>query len=170
LFPTAATHNVFSYPQTLAAWALIEGRILAWPRDQNRPCDFQRLRKLNKDARIRELLLATDPAQDRVLAQYLDAEAIRRKTLDEMLSIADLYQHWVGRQENPHYDQFVSVPVPIVDRIVNDVAWPEYGVLNIDAKGTDPLLTDQTEPLLKLASDWIALAFEHLPQRETQAK
>ncbi|MFM7167205.1 MAG: SIR2 family protein [Planctomycetaceae bacterium] len=167
LIPTGATHNNFSYPQTLASWALIEGRILDWQAARNPQlpgrCDFERLKLLGKFELVRQLLMDTDPA-DRVLPAYLDPHAIRCKTADESLELADIYQHWVGKQAIPHYSQFVSVPVPVIDRIQNQPAdgWPEYGVLNIDCLDLDPLLTTETAPLLELASHLTALGIEHL--------
>jgi hypothetical protein len=77
----------------------------------------------------------------------------------------DLYQHWVGRQPDPHYDQFVSVPVPLVETTTNRKEPPEYGVLNIDTKEEEPLLSAKTLPLLKTVSEFIALGFEHLEAR-----
>jgi hypothetical protein len=76
-------------------------------------------------------------------------------------------QHWVGKQANPHYSQFVSVPVPVIDRIQNQPVggWPEYGVLNIDSLDADPLLTNETAPLLELASHLTALGLEHLQSK-----
>jgi hypothetical protein len=173
LFPPKATHNTFSYPQTLAAWALIEGQILAFSPDielLNRKCDFSLLRRLKKFTRVRELLLATNPVVDPLLSDYLEPEKIKRRTLEETLSLGDLYQHWVGRQPEPHYRQFVSVPVPVVDEIVGHKEPPEYGVLNIDTLETEHLLTEQTKPLLKLASDIIALGFEILQKSSGEAK
>lgn len=167
LIPTGATHNEFSYPQTLASWALIEGRILDWQAARNPQlpgrCDFTRLQLLGKFETVRRLLMETDPA-DKVLPTYLDPNSIRRKTVDESLELADIYQHWVGKQARPHYSQFVSLPVPVIDRIQNQPAegWPEYGVLNIDSLDPDPLLTTQTAPLLELASHLTALGIEHL--------
>ncbi len=161
LHPEAATHNEFSYPQTFAAWALIEGRILVYPGDLDLRCDFNHLRRLRKYERVRAELLSTDPGADPVMGNFLSAETIKQKTRDGTLTIRDIYQHWVGRQPDPHYQQFVSVPVPIVEKIVNVQNEPrEHGVINIDTKDPDPLVTEETKPLLKLASDLVTLAFE----------
>jgi len=166
LVPRNATNNVFSYPQTLAAWALIEGEILAWPRDWDRKCNFECLKKLSKFERVKQDLLATDPEVDEVLAKYLDAEAIKRKTHDESLSIRDLYQHWIGNQPKPdkvHYKQFISVPVPIIDYVSNHEQLPEYGVFNIDTiEPGMPLLTECTKPLLELVSRLTRIGMEAL--------
>lgn len=160
LIPTSATHNHFSYPQTLAAWALIEGRIFAWPDDLHRACDFPRLRRLGKLERVLELLRKTDPAVDPILPQFLDAAKIVQRSELATLTLEDLYQHWVGQQERPHYRQFVSVPVPVIDQIANGVDWPEFGVFNIDTPEKEPpLLNPRTEALLKFVSDLASLAF-----------
>ena len=162
LLPTPATHNEFSYPQTLAAWALVEGRVFSFPADWDRPCDFALVRKLRKLNRIRAALLATDASADPILADYLNPEAIKSNTASGALTMRDLYQHWVGSQPNPHYQQFISVPVPVVETTTNRKEPPEYGVLNIDTNEEEPLLTGTTLPLLKMVSEFIALAFEHL--------
>ncbi len=173
LVPARATHNVFSYPQTLAAWALIEGQILAFSPDfdyLNRACNFELVRRLKKLKRVRDALLATDPLTDQSLGDYLKPEDIISKTKDGTLKLSDLYQHWVGNQPEAHYRQFISVPVPIVDEIVGQREPPEYGVLNIDTSDPEPLLTEETTPLLKLVSDMIALGFELIDKAQTKAK
>jgi hypothetical protein len=170
LFPPKATHNNFSYPQTLAAWSLIEGQIFAFSPDidyLDRACDFAVLEKLKKLKRVTQLLLATDPTADPQLAEFLVPNEIVRKTNERTLKLSDLYQHWVGQQPEPHYRQFVSVPVPVVDEIVGQKEPPEYGVLNIDTLEIEPLLTDEVEPLLKLASDIIALGFEQFSKADS---
>lgn len=170
LVPPGATRNEFSYPQTLAAWALIEGRIFDWRFHRDPPllgkCDFDRLKTLGKLAAVKALLLATDPA-DPVLSDFLKPDEIKAKTEAGTLELTDLYQNWVGRQTRPHYVQFVSLPVPVIDRLQNrpSSGWPEYGVFNIDTLDTEPLLTPDTAPLLELVSHMTALGFEHLTQK-----
>ena len=166
LLPSAATHNEFSYPQTLAAWALVEGRILAFPADWDRPCDFSLLRKIRKWDRIRAALLATDVIADPVLAEYLNPDVIKDRTESGTLTMRAIYQHWVGNQPSPHYHQFIAVPVPMVETTTNRKEPPEYGVLNIDTREEEPLLTNSTLPLLKTISEFIALAFEHMEATE----
>jgi hypothetical protein len=168
LFPSKATHNIFSYPQTLAAWALIEGQIFGFSPDidyLDRVCNFGLLRQLKKFERVRKLLVATNPELDPLLSEFLRPDEVVRKTNEETLKLSDLYQHWVGRQPEPHYTQFISVPVPIVDEIVGQKEPPEYGVINIDTLETEPLLTDEVRPLLKLTSDIVALGFEIVQKR-----
>jgi hypothetical protein len=128
------------------------------------------LRKLKKFKRVRDLLLASDPKTDPLLSDFLKPDEIVRKTKDETLRLSDLYQHWVGEQPEPHYRQFISVPIPVVDEIVGQKEPPEYGVLNIDTQEVEPLLTDQVKPLLKMASDILALGFEKLQKPIKQEK
>jgi hypothetical protein len=168
LLPGAATHNDFSYPQTLAAWSLIEGQILAIPEHLTRACDLEMLRKISKYNRVRDALLQTSGADDPLVAEFLNEHEIRTKTDTGRLTIGDLYQNWVSGQPVTHYRQFVSVPVPVVERRSNRVEPPEYGVFNIDSPEPEPLLTETTAPLLKLISDVAALAF-HLFQRKRAA-
>lgn len=162
--PPHALHHKFSYPQTLAAWALIEGRIFAYPRDLERVCNFGLLRRLNKYNRVKQMLMATDSA-DPILNRFLDATTIREKSSAESLQISDVYQHWVGEQPKPHYDQFISVPVPLIDlvTVTEQKEPPEFCVVNIDTLGHPPLLDDRTEALLSIVSDVIALAYERFP-------
>jgi hypothetical protein len=169
LIPRIASHNRFSYPQTLAAWALIEGEIIRWPEDWDRACDFLCLRRLNKHDRVVSALMETDPSKDPILAQYLKPKEIKEKTQAGTLTIRDLYQHWQGNQpKEPYYTQFISVPVPIIDYKSNDADLKEYGVFNIDTpQRTPPLLTDETRPLLVLISRMTRIGYELINLRET---
>jgi SIR2-like domain len=160
LLPVNATHNNFSYPLTLAAWALVEGKILSVPDSLEQRCDFDLLKKLKKAARIKETVRKANPTDDPVMADFLNLDEVKRKTQDGTLTIGDIYQNWVGRQPKKHYGQFVSVPVPIIERITNDLEPPEYGVFNIDSPEVAPLVTDATSALLKLVSDAVAVAFK----------
>jgi hypothetical protein len=160
LIPVGATHNDFSYPLTLAAWALIESKILSVPDSQELACDFDLLRKLKKLDRVKETVRKVNPADDPVMADFLNLDEVKRKTQDRTLTIGDIYQNWVGRQPKKHYSQFLSVPVPIVERITNNLEPPEYGVFNIDTPEVAPLVTDATSALLKLVSDAVAVAFK----------
>lgn len=165
LVPEEVVHRSFSYPHTLAAWALIEGRIFAHPADVDRPCDFERLRRLGKEERVKAALLSLDPATERATRSFLDADLIKERTKNETLRLGDLYQDWISHQPEPYYKQFVSVPVPVVNRLVSWDAPPEYGVLNIDAPDDVPLATPATLPLLELAADFITLGFEMVDAR-----
>jgi SIR2-like domain len=167
LIPVGATHNDFSYPQTLAAWALIEGKILCVPDSLGLSCDFDLLRKLTKVDRVKEALLKTNISGDKVALDFLQADEVARKTKDETLTIGDIYQNWVARQPKKHYGQFVSIPVPIIERITNEREPPEYGVFNIDTAEPAPLLTDATTALLKLVSDAVAVAFKLFQAQST---
>lgn len=160
LIPVGATHNDFSYPLTLAAWALVEGKILSVPDSLNLPCDFDMLRRLKKSGRITDAVLKSSPGADPVMTDFLKLDEVKLKAQDGTLTIGDIYQNWVGRQPKKHYNQFVSVPVPIIERITNDQEPPEYGVFNIDTPEQAPLLTDTTAALLKLVSDAVAVAFK----------
>jgi len=90
---------------------------------------------------------------------------IKDRTESGTLTMRDIYQHWVGNQPSPHYHQFIAVPVPMVETTTNRKEPPEYGVLNIDTREGEPLLTNTTLPLLKTISEFIALAFEHMEAR-----
>lgn len=168
LVPEEVVHRNFSYPHTLAAWALIEGRIFAHPADADRPCDFERLRRLGKEERVVRALLETDPNADPTIPRFLKADEIKSKTVSKTLQLRDLYQDWISRQLVPYYKQFVSVPVPVISRLVSLDAPPEYGVLNIDAPDDAPLATPATLPLLELAADFITLGFEMVDARARQ--
>lgn len=160
ILPVGATHNDFSYPLTLAAWALIEGKILSVPNSLPDTCDFEMLRKLMKADRVKEAVIAACASGDKVAGKFLKLAEIKSKIENETLKVEDIYQNWVGSQPKQHYGQFVSVPVPIIERITNDEEPPEYGVFNIDTAEPAPLLTDATAALLKLVSDAVAVAFK----------
>ncbi len=160
LAPRSAAHSMFSYPQTVAAWALLEGRLLAWPHDKDRRCDFDRLRKLKKYDRVRDALLATDPKADPLLSRGLKSADVISKTAGEKLALSDLYQDAAGPKRASPYVQFVSVPVPVVPALVSGDSFREYGVINIDTKEEAALLTARTEPLLELISEYVAIAHE----------
>ena len=161
VIPPDALRHVFSYPQTLAAWALIEGQIFAYPSDLGRRCDFGLLQKLHKYDRV-DSLLKSDPGADPEIGKFLDAKTIKDRAGRGELTIEDLYQNWMRGYPVENYKQFVSVPVPIIERIPQSEP-EEYGVFNIDTPEEDPpLVTEKTLPLLKLASDLAALCFRRL--------
>ncbi|HEY0378517.1 MAG TPA: nucleotide-binding protein [Pyrinomonadaceae bacterium] len=164
LIPPDLVHREFSYPQTMAAWALIEGKIFSYPEDKDYKCDFECLRKLGKFEEVRAALLATSAETDPILPKFLNVEGIKRKTAEGTLGLDDLYQDWISQQPDRYYKQFVSVPVPVLDRTRAEMT--EWGVLNIDAPEGAPLVTDEIKPLLKLASDIIALGFEAVRTRK----
>ncbi len=157
--PPRATHNEFSYPLTLAAWALLEGRILRVPNDLERLCDFDRLRQLGKYDRVMAALREVDPSEDPVAADYLDLQDVRARAEKETLRIRDIYQNWVGRHDFPHYRQFVSVPVPLLDQVANRPEPPEHFVINVDTKEMEPLLSARTRAHLAMAADLIEVGW-----------
>lgn len=160
LIPRNATDNRYSYPLTVAAWALIEGVILAWPHDSARKLDFKRLTQLKKAQSIKAMICDQSVLSEEGVQSYLDAGKILQGLQDNTLTLADIYQNWVGRQPNPHYDQFVSLPVPLIRTVPNNSVIPEYGVFNIDCLYGPPLLDHRTGPLLAIASEMAALGFQ----------
>ena len=129
LSPRSATHTLFSYPQTVAAWALLEGRLLAWPQDRDRRCDFDWLRKLKKyRPRPGRNCWRPDPKADPPASR---AEVCRRHFQDrrrKAFALATFIRTRLGPKRASPYVQFVSVPVPIVPSPVSGDSFHEYGV------------------------------------------
>ena len=43
-----AANRVHNYPLSIAGWALVEGRVVAWPQEKNIRCDFDQIREMGK--------------------------------------------------------------------------------------------------------------------------
>ena len=159
VMPGNATHNVFNYPLSIAAWSLIEGRIIAWPEDHAVACNFDIVDRLRRLGRVIELMASPKVEAVPEISRYVDLGLVRDAFQKRTLSLGDFFQDWSAGQPNPRYDRFICVPVPIVESFGNREEVPEYGVFNIDALGGGPLLDHRTEELLKLASSIAALVY-----------
>lgn len=159
VMPLNATHNVFNYPLSIAAWSLIEGRIISWPEDRVAACNFDIIDRLGRLDQIVDLV--TSPKVESVpeISRFVDINFVRDAFFKRTLSLGDFFQDWSAGQPNPRYDHFLSVPVPVVESFGNRENVPEFGVFNIDALGGGPLLDRRTGELLKLASSVAALVY-----------
>jgi hypothetical protein len=162
--PSNSTGNPHNYPLSIAAWALLEGRIIAWPEERDRPVDFAWLDRLRKTARIAERLNSSDTDELPEVKKYLDVSTVRHKFANRRLSLGDFYQDWASDQPRSPYTQFLSVPVPLLEHAPNREDPPEYGVFNIDSSDELPLLDQRVRELLKLASSVTVLAFKRFDE------
>ncbi|XVV15286.1 SIR2 family protein [Actinoplanes sp. CA-131856] len=159
VMPVNATRNVFNYPLSIAAWALIEGRIISWPEDRKDRCNFDLIDRLGRLEDVFKLLSA--PAVESVpeITRYVDLTKVRERFVDRTLSLGDFFQDWASDQPDPRYDRFLSVPVPAIDSFGNRERIPEFGVFNIDALGGGPLLDRRSHELLQLVSALATLVY-----------
>lgn len=159
VMPVNATHNVFNYPLSIAAWSLIEGRIISWPEDRASACNFDIIDRLGRLDQVVDLV--TSPKVESVpeITRYVDLNLVRDAFSKRTLSLGDFFQDWSAGQPNPRYDRFLCVPVPVVESFGNREEVPEYGVFNIDTLGGGPLFDRRTSELLKLASSVAALVY-----------
>lgn len=150
--PSGSTRNLFNYPLSIAAWALIEGRIIAWPDDRLTPCDFDLIDRLNKRSEVEAALYDSSLDSAPEIRRFVDIDAVRARFHAGTLTPGDFFQDWSSRQPNPRYDRFACVPVPMVESFGNRATSPEFGVFNIDAMGGAPLLDQRSVELLKFAA------------------
>jgi hypothetical protein len=139
VLPDNATYNAHNYPLSVAGWALAEGRIVRWPEDRERPCDFERIAQLKKLDALDQLVgddeLINSPPY---LARMADPADIQVRFRRRDLVIGAFYQDWAGWSPAPRYTQFVCVPVPLIMEL--DTPSLECGVFNIDSFELEPLL------------------------------
>jgi hypothetical protein len=159
VMPFNATHNVFNYPLSVAAWSLVEGRIISWPEDRTAACNFDIIDRLGRLDQIADMV--TSPKVESVpeISRFVDINFVRDAFFKRTLSLGDFFQDWSAGQPNPRYDRFLCVPVPVVESFGNREQVPEFGVFNIDTLGGAPLLDRRTSELLKLASSVAALVY-----------
>jgi len=158
--PANSTRNVFNYPLSIAAWALIEGRIIAWPDEAEALCNLDLVERLGKLTDIERLIQTVEIEKDPEIARYVDLELVRQQLVSYTLRLGHFFQDWASSQPRPRYNQFISVPVPVVESFGNRDRLSEYGVFNIDSLDGGPLLDVRTIELLKLASSVAALVYE----------
>ena len=151
--PGEANH-IHNYPLTIAAWALVEGRIIAWPQEESVACDFARVGKLGKleglDPLINNDRLINAPPY---LARTVDVASLKRAFAARELTLRAFYQDWNGWSPISRYTQFISVPVPVLREVPEPSTTEEYGVFNIDTFEHSPLLDESTEGPLSYASE-----------------
>jgi hypothetical protein len=159
VFPPNPTRNVFNYPLSIAAWSLVEGRIISWPSDADDVCNVGLVDNLGRLVRARLLLDRDYTVNSPEIRRYVDIAFVRRAMDNRTLRLRDFFQDWDSVQPRPRYGQFLSVPVPIVENFGNRETVAEYGVFNIDTGERLPLLDARSEELLKLASAVATLCY-----------
>lgn len=163
VMPANATHNVFNYPLSIAAWSLIEGRIISWPEDQPSACNFDIIDRLGRLDQVMKLVASPKVESVPEISRYVNLRLVRDAIEKRILSLGNFFQDWSAGQPNPRYDRFLCVPVPVVESFGNREKVPEYGVFNIDTLGDGPLLDHRTSELLKLASSVAVLVYRQQP-------
>lgn len=162
VMPSNATRNIFNYPLSIAAWALIEGRIIAWPEDRATRCNFELVERLGRLGHVLDLLSSPGVESVPEISRYVDLARVRTAAVERRLTMGDFFQDWAAGQPDPRYDRFLSVPVPAVDSFGNRELVEEFGVFNIDSVGGGPLLDRRTDELLRLASSLATLVFRRV--------
>ncbi len=160
--PPNSSGNPHNYPLSIAAWALLKGRVIAWPSERESPIDIAWLERVRKLGRIKERLFSADMDASPELSRYVDLPEVRTKFLARTLVLGDFYQDGASDQPRTPYLQFLSVPVPMLEQVGNR-ADPPLGVFNIDCRDRGPLLDRRVNELLRLASVVTVLAFRLFP-------
>jgi hypothetical protein len=159
IVPNEANH-VHNYPLSIAGWALVEGRMIAWPQERTTACDFDRVGEVGKleelDRLITDDRLMNAPPY---LARVANVRALRQAFAERQLNLGAFYQDWSGWSPAGRYSQFISVPVPLLKGGAELPAVDEFGVFNIDTFESAPLLDQSTESLLSHASEVVANAY-----------
>lgn len=145
----------YHYPLSIAGWALAEGRVIAWPVDQTRTCDLERLRKLGRLDEVRKQIITETKRPDSPLRVYLDLDRIPARFDAGRLMLRDVFQDWTNTPRQTIFTQFVSVPVPrLTNRSTTRKGVPPAGVINIDqADPTPSLASPATIGKLNVLSD-----------------
>jgi hypothetical protein len=162
VMPANATRNIFNYPLSIAAWALIEGRIISWPEERATRCNLDLVERLGRYDDVWKLLSSQAVESVPEISRYVDLEQVRALFAERKLTLGDFFQDWTAGQPFPRYDRFISVPVPSIESFGNREHIPEFGVFNIDTLGGGPLLDRRTSELLQLATSLATLVYLRL--------
>lgn len=149
----------FPYPDTIAAWALIQGEPLIYPaviKDQVSLVSYEWLRRSDKYDAIKRHL--SDMAQ----RGNVRANDLLTKFVGERLRIADMYQPSPKIGQPTRFGSFISMPVPLRYNAAAAPRLREIGVLNVDIVDPDPqqpgaAFTEERIDMLRTASTLIDL-------------
>jgi hypothetical protein len=127
----------FPYPDTVAAWAMIQGEPVIYPtqvRGNTAPVNYDWLRRTGK---YDEVLRALDEAllRDPGSARLND---LRAKLEGGSLSLNDIFQPWLASGVQTRFTTFISVPIPLRAPSVSAARPREIGALNVDIIDPDP--------------------------------
>jgi hypothetical protein len=163
---TNEANHVHNYPLSIAGWALVEGRIISWPQERLVECNFDLAGRLGKLEELDRLV-----ADDRLinappyLARAVDVGSLKRAFAERQLKLSAFYQDWSGWSPAGRYSQFISVPVPLLNDVLELSVIEEFGVFNIDSFESAPLLDESTETPLLHASEAVADAYRRFAAR-----
>jgi hypothetical protein len=160
VIPSSSSGNPHHYPLSISAWSLVEGRPICWPQDADRAVDVAWLRRFGKLDAVDALINAPGLDAHPQLSTYTDVDRIRAAWATGALVLRDFFQDWSSDQPRPHYNQFISVPVPWIESASPGEDVPEYGVFNVDSLDPQPLSDRRVMEHLKLAAGLATIAFE----------
>lgn len=127
----------FPYPDTVAAWAMIQGESIIYPtqvRGNTAPVNYDWLRRTGKyDEVVRALdeSLQRDPGSARL-------NELRTKLVDGSLSLNDIFQPWLASGVQTRFTTFISMPIPLRAPSFSAARPREIGTLNVDIIDPDP--------------------------------
>jgi predicted phosphodiesterase len=127
----------FTYPDTVAAWALIMGEPIIYPtqvRDVMTPVNYDWLHRSGKyEAVLRALREAAqrNPGNQRL-------NDLRTKLENGTLTMNDIFQPWPTGVPQTRFVSFISVPVPLRTTAGYAPRLRELGALNVDIIDPDP--------------------------------
>lgn len=165
----------FSYPDTIAAWALVQGQMIRYPNDimgdAAKPIDYNWLQTSNKQISIAQIL---DEAGNRgnvpnasqvQLATAGRARMLHSKLINRQLTLLDIFMPAqnmpVSEGFSSRFTSFISVPVPLRPSAANfSRSTPEIGTLNVDVIDVPPsekgsAFTEERMEMLHTLSDMI---------------
>lgn len=128
----------FPYPDTIAAWALIQGDAIIFPRqvqEAEGPINYDLLRRNNKYEPVQRLLRE---ASQRNPSDARLAE-LHAKFDNGQLRLGDIFAPWPTGVQPTRFASFISVPIPMRPASAYNSTRPrEVGVLTVDIVDADP--------------------------------
>jgi predicted phosphodiesterase len=128
----------FPYPDTVAAWTMIQGEPLIYPtqvRGNTAPVNYDWLRRTGKyDEVLRALdeALLSDPGSARL-------NDLRKKLDGGSLAVNDIFQPWLDSGVQTRFTTFISMPIPLRAQSFSAARPREIGTLNVDIIDPDPM-------------------------------
>ena len=127
----------FPYPDTIAAWALIQGESIIFPtqvEEAQGPINFDVLRRNGKYDMVQRILHESaqrNPADARMgdLRAKFDAGTLR---------LRDIFAPWPVGGQPTRFASFISVPIPLRPAPAFNTRTREIGALTVDIVDADP--------------------------------
>lgn len=143
----------YSYPDTVAAWAVIQGDPLIFPRmfrEQDALVNFEWLQHTGKYEIIIKLLrdlgnTGRHPQRARDILAKLETRTLK---------FSDIFQDWLPAAVQTRFQSFAAIPIPLKSTIARQ---REIGVLLVDVVDPDPkdpaaVFTEERIDMLKTLS------------------